>query len=272
MNTKSTPSPRHESRITGLRPKRSDSAPWTGAHTNWIAANNTPNTPTHQAAFDTLPPTNCSTRCGSTGMITPKASTSTSTVTKMKASAARRGGTPVAESATGRSREGKRRAVYAPRAGARTRRPCGKAGAKRVLAPGLVEEAQELGAGARVVAEAAEHLRGHHAHPALVDAARGHALVAGLDHHAHAARRQHLLDALRDLRGHLFLHLEAARVGFHHARELADAHHLAVGQVAHVRLADDRCHVVLAVAFELDVAQHDHLVVAGDLLEGALEV
>src|SRR5690606_2792463 len=158
MNTKSAPSPRHDSRITGRRPKRSDNAPCTGAHANWIAANSTPNTPTHHDATDTSPPTNCSTRCGSTGMITPKASTSTSTVTKMKASAARRGGAAMAGSATGGSTEGKRRAVYAPRAGARTRRPCGKACAKRVLAPGLVEEAQELGAGARVVAEAAEHL------------------------------------------------------------------------------------------------------------------
>ena len=65
-----------------------------------------------------------------------------------------------------------------------------------------------------------------------------------------------------DLRGHLFLHLEAARVGLDHARELADADDLAVGQVADVRAADDRRHVVLAVALELDVAQHDHLVVA----------
>ncbi len=38
-----------------------------------------------------------------------------------------------------------------------------------------------------------------------------------------------------------------------------------------MRLADDRGEVVLAVALEADVAQHDHLVVALDLLEGALE-
>src|SRR3546814_20867080 len=45
-----------------------------------------------------------------------------------------------------------------------------------------------------------------------------------------------------------------------------------LGQVADVGLADDRRHVVFAVALELDVAQHDHLVVAGNLLEGALQV
>ncbi len=35
--------------------------------------------------------------------------------------------------------------------------------------------------------------------------------------------------------------------------------------------ADDRRHVVLAMAFETDAAQHDHLVVALDLLEGLLQ-
>src|SRR5690606_13998134 len=197
-----------------------------------------------------------------------------------------------AGSATGRSMAGNRRAVY-PRAPARGTAQSRGSGFSRellipgacrktrgssrsreesLLPPGLVEEAQELGARAGVLAEAAEHLRGDHAHPALVDAARGHAFVRGLDHHTHAARRQHPFDAMRDLRGHLFLHLETARVGLDHPRELADANHLAVRQVAHVRLADDRRHVVLAVALELDVAQHDHLVVSGDLLEGALEV
>jgi hypothetical protein len=44
-----------------------------------------------------------------------------------------------------------------------------------------------------------------------------------------------------------------------------------VGQVADVRLADDRHHVVLAMALEADVGQHDDLVVAVDLLERARE-
>ena len=43
-------------------------------------------------------------------------------------------------------------------------------------------------------------------------------------------RLQHRLDAVGDLRGHLLLHLEAPRERFDHARELADAHHLAVGR------------------------------------------
>jgi hypothetical protein len=135
-----------------------------------------------------------------------------------------------------------------------------------------VDEVQKLGAGAGVVAEAAEHLRGDHADAALVDAARGHAFMAALDDHADATGLQHLLDAARDLRGHLFLHLEAPRIGLDHAGKLADTDHGAVRQVADVHLADDRRHVMFAVAFVGNVAQHDHLVVAGHFLEGALEV
>ena len=39
-----------------------------------------------------------------------------------------------------------------------------------------------------------------------------------------------------------------------------------------MRPADDRRHVVFAMRLELDVAQHDHFVVAADFLEGAREV
>ena len=42
----------------------------------------------------------------------------------------------------------------------------------------------------------------------------------------------------------------------------------AVGNVGDPGLADDRCHVMLAVAFEADGAERNHLVVALDLLEG----
>ena len=90
MTMKSMPRPRQDSRITGRRPKRSDNAPWIGAQKNWIAANMVLNTPIQYDAVEASPPTNSSTRCGSTGMITPNAITSISTVTKMKASAALR--------------------------------------------------------------------------------------------------------------------------------------------------------------------------------------
>ena len=135
-----------------------------------------------------------------------------------------------------------------------------------------VDERQELVAGAGIRPERAEHLRGDHRHAALVDAPGGHALVRGFDHDAHALRQQHVVDAASNLGGHFFLHLEAAREHVHHPGELADADHLARGQVAHVRAPDDGRHVMLAVRLELDVAQHDHLVVTGRFFEGAQQV
>jgi hypothetical protein len=83
---------------------------------------------------------------------------------------------------------------------------------------------------------------------------------------------QGVFDAVGDLRGELFLHLEAAGEAVDHAGQLADADDAVGRQIADVRAADDRRHVMLAVALELDVAQHDHLVVAFDFLEGAAQV
>jgi hypothetical protein len=66
--------------------------------------------------------------------------------------------------------------------------------------------------------------------------------------------------------------LQAPGEAVDHAGELGDAHHPAVGQIADVGLADHRQHVVLAEADEADVPQDDQLVIAADLLEGALEI
>ena len=51
------------------------------------------------------------------------------------------------------------------------------------------------------------------------------------------------------------------------ARQLGNHDDAACGQVTDVRLAQDGNDVVLAVRFEADVAQDDHLVVGGGLLE-----
>src|SRR6056297_4117600 len=74
----------------------------------------------------------------------------------------------------------------------------------------VVDHAQEFRARAGVLADGAEHLARDHRYTGLVDAAGGHALVLGLDHHADALRLQHVLDGIGDLGGHLLLHLEAA--------------------------------------------------------------
>ena len=73
------------------RPKRSESEPRMGEHRNCISAHAVPNMPYTLAARAVSPPMNCSTSRGSTGMMSPIASTSISTVTKMNATVARRG-------------------------------------------------------------------------------------------------------------------------------------------------------------------------------------
>jgi hypothetical protein len=47
--------------------------PWIGDDTNWIAAKSVPKMPTQCAATTVSPWTKNSTRCGSTGMISPNA-------------------------------------------------------------------------------------------------------------------------------------------------------------------------------------------------------
>src|SRR6185312_1921677 len=134
------------------------------------------------------------------------------------------------------------------------------------------DELQELGAGARVAAKYADHAARDHRHTALVHATGRHALVRGIDHDSDAARLQHLIDAARDLRGELLLDLEAARIALDDPGELTDADDLVGRQVPDVHAPDDRCHVMLAMRFERDVPQHDHLVVAVDLLERAAHI
>src|SRR6185312_13307293 len=134
------------------------------------------------------------------------------------------------------------------------------------------DELQEFHPRARVVAEHAKHLAGDHGHATLVHAARGHALVRGVDDDGDAGRLQVVLDALRDLRGQRLLHLQALGIGLDDTRQLADADHAVRRQVTDVGAADDGRQVVLAVAFKVDAAQHDHLVVAGHFLERAAEV
>jgi len=125
---------------------------------------------------------------------------------------------------------------------------------------------------ARIAPEAADHAARDHRDAALVHAAGSHALVRRIHHHADAARLEDLRDAVGDLRGELLLHLQAPRVAIHHPGELADADDLVGGQVTDVHASDHRRDVVLTMRLEGDVAQHDHLVVSGDLLEGAAQV
>src|SRR5665213_876052 len=96
--------PMFESTITGRRPKRSESTPNSGAHTNCIRANTVPNTPTTVAARCTSPFRNFTTSGTKTGAITPSAIMSSATVMNTKITAARRGaGDPAGVGSAARS-------------------------------------------------------------------------------------------------------------------------------------------------------------------------
>ncbi len=92
----------------------------------------------------------------------------------------------------GRSGAGARAAQVPPREKSAAPRACGSlAGAFDV------DEAQELGARAGIGTESADMLAGHHRHPALVHAARRHALMDRVDDDADSAGLEHFVDATR---------------------------------------------------------------------------
>src|SRR3954470_3001564 len=119
-------------------------------------------------------------------------------------------------------------------------------------------QCQELLARRQMIAEHAEHRGRHHGRVLLLHPAHHHAEVARLDHDRDALRVDRLHDDLRDLLGEPLLELQAARVEIDEPRELAYAEHLAVRQVADVAAAEERQHVVLAHAVDLDVLHDDH--------------
>jgi hypothetical protein len=122
-----------------------------------------------------------------------------------------------------------------------------------------VREAEELGARRRVLAEhAAQRARDGH-RVLLLDPAHHHAHVRGLDHDAHAARAQHVVERPGDLLGEPLLHLQAAREHVDHAGELREADDAPVRDVGDVRLPEERQQVVLAERVQLDLAHHHHL-------------
>ena len=104
----------------------------------------------------------------------------------------------------------------------------------------------------------------------LLDAAHGHAGVHGFNDNGNAQWMEGVLDAVADLLGEAFLHLQTAGIRFHHAGNLAQAGDFPFGNIRHMGLADERQHVVLAQGEQLDVLHNDHVVVRL-LEEGALD-
>ena len=95
----------------------------------------------------------------------------------------------------------------------------------------------------------------------LFDAAHLDAHVLCFDHHDGTEWAEGLLKAVTNLLGQVFLHLQTMREDVHHAWYLAETHNVAIGNIGHVNLAEERQDVVLAERVELDVLDHNHLVV-----------
>src|SRR6188768_1407957 len=105
-----------------------------------------------------------------------------------------------------------------------------------------------------VIAKTAGKLRRDGRRTRLLYAPDRHAHVFGLEHHGNAARRQNLFDGGRDLRGHVLLGLQPARIDVDQAGKLGEAHDPVHRLVGDMRLAHERHHVVLAMGVEGDVA------------------
>lgn len=95
----------------------------------------------------------------------------------------------------------------------------------------------------------------------LLNAPHLDAHVLGLDHHDGAEWAEGLLKAVTNLLGQVFLYLQAMREDVHHAWYLAETYNVAIGDISHVNLAEEGKDVVLAERVELDVLDHNHLVV-----------
>ena len=93
-----------------------------------------------------------------------------------------------------------------------------------------------------------------------------------LDHDGHAPRAEPLPDAIGDLRGQPFLHLQALRKAVRAPRELRDADDMAARKIGDRRGSRDRSEMMLAVRLKRDIAQQHDLVIAADLFESPREV
>src|SRR5262249_49704729 len=135
----------------------------------------------------------------------------------------------------------------------------------------LLDHSEKLPANLGVVAEAPEHAACDEARILLVHAARGHAVMHRFDHNADTVRFEFGIDCIGNLGRQLFLNLQTSGESLDNAGELADTDDAAAWNIGDPSAAEDWRHMVLAMAFEGDVAQHDHLIIAVDLVERLLQ-
>ena len=80
-----------------------------------------------------------------------------------------------------------------------------------------------------------------------------------LDHHADAFRLKHLMNGIGDLRSHPLLNLQPFGIDLNNACQFGYSHHSMSWDVANPGAADDRCHVVFAMALEGNTAKDDQI-------------
>src|SRR5215813_2970563 len=100
---------------------------------------------------------------------------------------------------------------------------------------------------------------------------RGHAMVRRLDDHSYTLWLKHIIDCICDLSSHLFLNLQTLGKYLYDAGKLANANHTTAWNVGDPNLADDRRHVMFAMALEANATQSNHFVIPFDLLECLLQ-
>src|ERR1019366_7603989 len=127
--------------------------------------------------------------------------------------------------------------------------------------PSMVHQRQELIPRLLPLPESPQHRARHRPRVLLLHSPHHHAEVPRFADHSHSHRIDDLLDGLRHFLRQPLLYLQPPRKGVHNPRNLAQPDHFRLGQVRYVHLAEERQHVVLAHAEELDVPHNHHLVV-----------
>src|SRR5258708_20262603 len=92
--------------------------------------------------------------------------------------------------------------------------------------------------------------------------------MATLDNYTDPARRNHGIYRLRYLASHPFLDLKPAGVHVDQARQLAQTHDPAFGDVADVHSPKERKQMMLTQTVENDVFHDDHIVVTAKAEDG----
>ena len=124
----------------------------------------------------------------------------------------------------------------------------------------MLDEIEEFGAGAGVVAECAEHGGGEGVGILFFDAAHGHAEVLGFDDNGDAEGFDEFVDHLGDFGGHAFLHLKTTGEDFDQPGKFGKADNFGRGKIRDVALAEKGEEVMFAEAVKVDVLDDDHFV------------